>query len=115
MKRAIRVVLILVLFPALLSVGAGWMGAPGFLHPEKRLLTPDLLRDADVTFKQIGAQRQDFDVRAQDGALLRGWKIRPAQPNGAWLLVLHGVADNRCGMTEHARLLLRAGGRYQET
>ena len=32
---------ILVFFPAALSVAAGWMGAPGFLHPEKRALTPD--------------------------------------------------------------------------
>lgn len=109
MKRALRILLILVLFPVLLSTAAGWVGAPGFLHPERRLLTPDMQRDADITFKQIGAVRQDFDVLAADGAQLRGWKIRPARPNGAWVLVLHGVADNRYGMTEHARLLLQAG------
>jgi pimeloyl-ACP methyl ester carboxylesterase len=109
MKRAIRIVLILAFFPALLSVIAGWMGAPGFLHPEKRLLTSDMVRDADVTFKQIGAVRQDFAVTAPDGVVLRGWKVRPARPNGAWVLVLHGVADNRYGMTEHARLLLQSG------
>ena len=93
----------------LLSIVAGWMGAPGFLHPAKRALTPDMMRDADVTFKQIGAHREDFDVLAPDGVILRGWKVRPAQPNGAWVLVFHGVADNRYGMTEHARLLLMSG------
>lgn len=109
MKRLLRIGLILVLFPALLSVVAGWMGAPGFLHPQKRELTPDMVRDADVTFAQIGAKREQFDVRAPDGAMLRGWKVRAAKPNGAWVLVLHGVADNRYGMTEHARLLLQSG------
>lgn len=109
MKRLIRIALILLLFPPLLSVVAGWIGAPGFLHPEKRALTPDMVRDADVTFGQIGARREEFDVRAPDGATLRGWKVRAAKPNGAWVLVLHGVADNRYGVTEHARLLLQNG------
>jgi hypothetical protein len=41
--------------------------------------------------------------------LLRGWKVRAATPNGAWVLVLHGVADNRYGTEEHARMLLQNG------
>jgi len=109
MRRTVRILLILVLFPALLSVVAGWMGAPGFLHPEKRVLTSDMVRDADVTFAQIGAHREEFDVRAPDGAMLRGWKVRAAKPNGAWVLVFHGVADNRYGTEEHARMLLQSG------
>jgi len=109
MIRLMRVLGILLFFPALLSVVAGWTGAPGFLHPEKRLLTPDMVRDANVTFAQIGAQREDFDVTAPDGAMLRGWEVRAAKPNGIWVLVFHGVADNRYGVTEHARLLLQSG------
>jgi uncharacterized protein len=109
MHRIMRIILIIVLFPALLSAVAGWMGAGGFLHPERRALTPDMVRDADVTFGQIGAHREEFDVRAPDGALLCGWKVRAAKPNGSWVLVFHGVADNRYGMTEHARLLLQSG------
>src|SRR5713101_88173 len=109
MTRLVRILLILVLFPALLSVVAGWMGAPGFLHPEKRVFTADMVRDADVTFAQIGARREDFDVRAPDGVTLRGWKVRTAKPNGAWVLVFHGVADNRYGTEEHARMLLQRG------
>jgi len=109
MRRVVRILLYLVLFPAFLSIAGGWMGAAGFLHPEKRALTADMVRDALLTFKQIGAMPEDFDVRAADGTLLRGWKVRPAQPNGAWVVVLHGVADNRYGMEEHARLLLKAG------
>jgi uncharacterized protein len=109
MNRLLRILLILVLFPALLSMAAGWMGAPGFLHPEKRAFTADMVRDADVTFGQIGARREDFDVRAPDGVTLRGWRVRAAKPNGAWVLVFHGVADNRYGTEEHARMLLQSG------
>ena len=109
MARLLRIVLILLFFPGLLSAIAGWYGAAGFLHPEKRALTPDMTRDADVTFGQIDARREEFDVRAPDGALLRGWKVRAAKPNGAFVLVFHGVADNRYGMAEHARMLLQAG------
>jgi hypothetical protein len=107
--RLTRILLIILLLPALLSVAAGWTGAWGFLHPQKRAFTPDMARDADVTFAQIGAHREHFNVTAPDGATLRGWKVRAARPNGSWVLVLHGVADNRYGMTEHARMLPQAG------
>ena len=40
--------------------------------------------------------------------MLRGWKVHPAKPNGSWILVFHGVADNRYGMVGHARMLLQA-------
>jgi hypothetical protein len=108
-RRLARIAAILILFPMLLSAVAGWMGAPGFLHPENRAFTPDMTRDADITFAQIGARREDCEVRAPDGAVLRGWKVRAAKPNGAWVLVFHGVADNRYGGIEHARMLLQGG------
>jgi len=57
----------------------------------------------------MGLHRDSFDVRASDGVLLRGWKVTAAEPNGNWVLVYHGVADNRMGVLEHARMLLLAG------
>jgi uncharacterized protein len=104
-----RVFLILLLFPPLLAMFLGWLVAPAFLHPIRRPLTPDLVQQADASFAQIGAHREDFNVRAPDGILLRGWKVRAANPNGAWVLLFHGVADNRMGVSEHAQILLRAG------
>jgi pimeloyl-ACP methyl ester carboxylesterase len=83
--------------------------APWFLHPVRRALTPDLLRQTDVTLSLIGTHREDFDVRATDGVLLRGWKVRAAKPNGDWVLMFHGVGDNRLGVLEHVRILLMAG------
>jgi alpha-beta hydrolase superfamily lysophospholipase len=40
---------------------------------------------------------------------LRGWKARAAKPSGDWVLLFHGVADNRMGVLEHAGILLLAG------
>jgi len=79
------------------------------LHPVRRELTAADIREADDTFNYIGAHREDFNVRAPDGVLLRGWKVRPKTPNGSWILVFHGVADNRMGVMEQAGILLRAG------
>src|SRR6266853_5726954 len=109
MRRLIRILLIILLFPPTLAAVGGWLAGPSFLHPIKRELTPELIRNADVTFEQIGVHRDSFDVRASDGVLLRGWKVHAAKPNGNWILVYHGVADNRMGVLEHARILLLAG------
>jgi alpha-beta hydrolase superfamily lysophospholipase len=108
-RRLIRILLILLLFPPLLAAIAGWLVAPSFLHPIRRELTPDLIREADASFTVSGGHRENFDVRALDGILLHGWKVRPAHPNGSWVLLFHGVADNRVGVIGPSEFLLRAG------
>src|SRR5712671_2262589 len=108
-RRLIRIALILLLLPPLLAAVAGWLACPAFLHPIRRELTPDLMREADSSFAVTGSTREDFDVRAPDGAFLRGWKVRPKNPNGNWVLLFHGVADNRVGVTGQSEFLLRAG------
>lgn len=87
----------------------GWLVAPSFLHPQRRDLTPDLIREADASFAQTGSRREDFSAVAPDGAILRGWKVRPPRPNGSWVLLFHGVADNRVGVIGQSELSLRAG------
>ena len=108
-RRLLRILLILLLFPPLLAGIAGWLVAPSFLHPIRRELTPDLIREADASFAYSGGHREDFDVRAPDGILLRGWIVRPEHPNGNWVLLFHGVADNRIGVVSESEFLLRAG------
>jgi len=108
-RRLVRILLIVVFTPPLVAAGMGWLAGPSFLHPVRRELTPNLIREADSAFSHIGAHREDFDVHAADGALLRGWKVRSAKPNGNWVLVFHGVADNRAGVLVQAQLLLEAG------
>ena len=108
-RRLIRIALILLLLPPLLAAVAGWFVAPWYLHPIRRELTPDLIREADASFAVTHSQREDFDVRAPDGVLLRGWKVIPPIPNGSWVLLFHGVADNRIGVIGQSEFLLRAG------
>jgi len=108
-RRLTRIALILLLLPPLLAAAAGWLVAPAYLHPIRRELTPDLVREADASFALTHSQREDFDVRARDGIHLRGWKVTPPDPNGSWVLLFHGVADNRIGVIGQSEFLLRAG------
>ena len=108
-RRLIRIALILLLLPPLLAAVAGWLVAPWYLHPIRRELTPDLIREADASFAATHSQREDFDVRAPDGVHLRGWKVNPPHANGSWVLLFHGVADNRVGVIGQSEFLLRTG------
>src|SRR5258706_13107814 len=109
MRRSVRILLILAFTPPVVAAGMGWLAGPSFLHPLRRVLSPDLITEADSAFSEIGTRREKFDVRAADGVLLRGWKVRAGKPNGNWVLVFHGVADNRIGVIGQAEVLLRAG------
>ena len=117
MRLIHRIALTLLLAPPLIAMILGWLVAPSFLHPIRRPLTPDLVQQARISFAQVGAQPEELDVRAPDGILLHGWKVRAPQHNsstalgagGNWVLLFHGVADNRIGVVEHALFLLKAG------
>jgi hypothetical protein len=85
MRRPARFLLKLLIFPPLIAAAAGWIVAPWFLHPVRRPLTPDLVQQADVAFSQKHTHREEFDVRASDGSILRGWKVRSPDPSGDWL------------------------------
>ncbi len=109
MRRPARFVLKLLVFPPLIAAFVGWIVASWFLHPVRRKLTPEMIQQADIAFSELRTHREEFDVRAADGSNLRGWKVRSAKPGGDWVLLFHGVADNRTGVLEHARILLLAG------
>jgi hypothetical protein len=68
-----------------------------------------LIREADTSFAASGGHREDFTVRAPDGVTLRGWIVTAPRPNGSWVLLFHGVADNRVGVIGQSEFLLRAG------
>jgi uncharacterized protein len=85
----------------------GWIIGPGLLHPAN--LNPMRMRQTEEMLRRTGAAKQDFVVRAPDGTELRGWKIKPPHPNGDWILLFHGISDNRTGTLGPAEFLLRHG------
>ncbi len=83
----------------------------GILHPGRRALTAALVAQSDAAFARVHATREEFEVSATDGVRLRGWKVRAALAiaTGDWVLLYHGVSDNRVGMIGQAEMLLRHG------
>lgn len=51
----------------------------------------------------------EVKVKAQDGATLQGWFVEPSPSKGPSVLLLHGMGDNRAGMTGYAAMFLNAG------
>src|SRR5260370_22383902 len=106
MRRPLRMPLIILLFPPTRAAVGGWLVSPSFLHPIRRALTPDLIRDADATFTQIQVHPEEFDVHASDGVLLRGCKVRAANPGSSLFLLFHVDAVNRFRVLDPARIRL---------
>ena len=118
-KWTIGVVAVFLLFSAV----AGYFAASFALHPARRALTAELIAQSDEVFQRDHAARAPFEIRASDGILLRGWIVQPvgasasqSSSNSAlngnprdWVLLFHGVADNRVGDLGVADFLLRAG------
>jgi alpha-beta hydrolase superfamily lysophospholipase len=105
-----RLLYLLLAVLVLLPIAAGVVGAQlssVTLHPAN--LNPDRHQQAAEMLARTGATKADFDVTAADGAILRGWKIQPKSPNGDWVLLYHGISDNRTGNLGHAEFLLTNG------
>jgi pimeloyl-ACP methyl ester carboxylesterase len=85
----------------------GMIAVEAALHPGRRALGPNTEAQAQAVAARNHALLTDASITASDGAILRGWSIRPAQSNGDAVLLLHGQADNRAGMLGNADLLLR--------
>ncbi len=107
MSRLAKVGLLLVILLSALSALAGPSLGHGDLHPMN--LNPKREAETAQMLQRTRATKEDFVVRAPDGIELRGWKVRPASPNADWVLLFHGVSDNRTGNLGHAEFLLRHG------
>jgi alpha-beta hydrolase superfamily lysophospholipase len=105
-----RLAYVLVVLIALAAIGAAYVGCqmgPAVLHPQH--LAPMRLAETAQMLARTGSTKEDFSVRATDGVELSGWKIRAASPNRDWVLLYHGVGDNRSGTLAYADFLLRHG------
>jgi len=110
MRRLTFIAIVVAVALALLSAASGYIGnaiGPGVLHPAN--LNPERLQETEQLLIRTSATKTDFTVRANDGVELRGWKVVPASPNGDWVLLFHGVSDNRTGDLGHAEFLVRHG------
>src|SRR5215471_19818394 len=77
-------------------------------HPQRRPVPTE-----DVSIQRAGLSFSDnfknVAISTSDGVILRAWLIRPNQLNGDAVILLHGLSDNRLGMSGYARLLLARG------
>jgi len=65
--------------------------------------------EAAAIARQGAATWKAVRIAAADGAILQAWLFTPRTCNGAAIVLIHGVGDNRMGMSGHAPFLLRAG------
>ena len=110
MKRFLGLATVTMLLAApVLAAFVGSSLGDGILHPARLPLTPERMVRINEMLHRTEASKQDFMVKAPDGAELRGWKVRPKRSNGDWVILFHGIADNRTGDSGHAEFLLRHG------
>ena len=81
----------------------------GILHPYRKPVTAETLprpiaRSPRFTPHAPISRSQRLMARNfADG------KFAPKVPNGDWVVILHGVADNRCGQIGYAKFMLARG------
>src|SRR6266446_9718336 len=89
-----------------LSAIAGAFLAEATLHPGRHLLSSGDEMEAREMARRRDSELKDINITARDGVILRAWSIRASHSNGNAVILLHGLADNRSGMTGYAELLL---------
>lgn len=106
MRKIIYIALVLVFVESVAAFVGREIG-PGILHPMHP--NPDRAAETNAMLNRTGARKVDSTVQAPDGIELSGWKVYPPTPNGDWVLLFHGVSDNRTGVLGAAEILLRHG------
>ena len=97
-----------VLYVAASTFGGIWLGEMA-MHPGRRAIPATDATQFQSELNELGAQLEDINIKASDGAVLRGWFAQPASGNGSAVILLHGVSDNRLGMLGYGDWLLRNG------
>ncbi len=104
-RRLLTCLAVFLVFAAI----AGVFLAEVTVHPGRNVQSPDDEMRIRRTAQQDGYDLADVAITAQDGATLRAWSLRPPNANGNAVILLHGLGDNRTGMTGYAQLLLSHG------
>jgi uncharacterized protein len=107
-RRFRYLILGLFLYAGFCAAG-GFYLADGALHPARRPLTEDEFAAMRHYARALNAGLEEVSATTPDGVVLRGWSLRPLQGNGEAVILLHGLGDNRFGMTGYAQLLVAHG------
>jgi hypothetical protein len=107
-RRVRRIFLGIFLYLSVCTVGGIYL-ADGTLHPGRRPLTEDEIGEARQWVHGLDAELEEDSITTPDGVVLRGWILRGHRGNGDAVIVLHGLGDNRIGMTGYAQLFLSHG------
>ncbi len=108
-SRKSRLLLLFVALYLALSAVAGIFVADGALHPARRPLTQKDESTMRKIARELNSDLADVSITTPDAITLRAWIIHPVSANGDAVILLHGLADNRVGMTGYAQLLLANG------
>lgn len=107
--KKFRLILLSLALYLVFSLIAGILIADGTLHPARRPLTQADEGRASEIAHHLDSELQDVSITTPDAVTLRAWIIHPHHSNGDAAILLHGLADNRIGMTGYAQLLLANG------
>lgn len=100
-RRSSLLPLIGIALPVAGATAAAAILTEGALHPPRRPVpAPPSISSAAIT---------PVSIAARDGAVLRAWLFSPRVPNGAAVVAMHGIGDNRASMVAIADVLAREG------
>jgi dipeptidyl aminopeptidase/acylaminoacyl peptidase len=104
----VRAVVVLATAYMVFSLAGGLVLAEMQLHPHRRA---DIHTDeaARIFAARLGGHLDSVQIEAADGVPLRAWYARPPHANGRDVLLLHGVQDNRNGVSGFAFEFMRQG------
>ncbi|MFC5864718.1 alpha/beta hydrolase [Acidicapsa dinghuensis] len=107
-QRIARILACSALAYLVLAAVFGVILAEGVLHVARNHVPPRAKFAALVSpWSRSGLE--DVSIKAEDGAILRGWPVRPDRWKQKAVILLHGVGDNRAGMVSFAPIFLKNG------
>ena len=107
-RRARRILLAGVVAYLALSIVAGTVIAD-FSLKRRRLPLRHQQTFAATVRSWFNAALEDVSITAADGVMLKGCYVHPREYNGHAVILLHGITDNREGVTGYGRLFLEHG------
>jgi len=98
----------LALYICLCAAGGIYLGDAA-LHPQHRPLSEAEAADFRQAMGALQAGVEDLSITTPDSAVLGAWLVTPKYSNGNVVVLLHGLGDNRLGMTGYGQFLLAHG------